>query len=120
MTVEPPPVDGNAFDRSALQLSTAFPTLGVNSQLLELSRNFGSFEAILKGSLSCMVDDGHRRDETLLDSPEIALHIPPTAWGVQYQYSSVAVLFVLASEECDNDEYVRDYDDFLGERKSRG
>ncbi len=41
-------VDGSPDD-SALQLSTALPTLGVRAQLLTLSRNFGSFEAIRAG-----------------------------------------------------------------------
>ncbi len=41
-------VDGSPDD-SALRLSTALPTLGVRAQLLTLSRNFGSFEAIRAG-----------------------------------------------------------------------
>jgi len=41
-------VDGSPDD-SALRLSTALPGLGVRAQLLELSRNFGSFEAIRAG-----------------------------------------------------------------------
>lgn len=41
-------VDGSPDD-SALQLSTALPTLGLRAQLLTLSRNFGSFEAIRAG-----------------------------------------------------------------------
>ena len=41
-------IDGSPDD-SALQLSTALPTLGLRAQLLTLSRNFGSFEAIRAG-----------------------------------------------------------------------
>ena len=41
-------VDGSPDD-SALRLSSALPELGVRAQLLELSRNFGSFEAIRAG-----------------------------------------------------------------------
>lgn len=73
----------------------------------------------LKGSVSCVVDDGKGREEITLDSPEIALHIPPMVWGIQYKYSEDAVLLVLASEEYDADDYIRDYDEFLAERSSR-
>ena len=41
-------VDGSPDD-SALRLSTELPTLGMRAQLLTLSRNFGSFEAIRAG-----------------------------------------------------------------------
>ena len=41
-------VDGSPDD-SALRLSTELPTLGLRAQLLTLSRNFGSFEAIRAG-----------------------------------------------------------------------
>ena len=71
----------------------------------------------LKGRVCCVVDDGKGREEIVLDSPETALHIPPMVWGVQYGYSEDAVLLVLASEEYDPDDYIRDYDAFLAERR---
>lgn len=71
----------------------------------------------LRGSVACVVDDGERREEIALDSPEIALHIPPMVWAVQYKYSADAVLLVLASEVYDPSDYVRDYDEFLALRK---
>jgi UDP-2-acetamido-3-amino-2,3-dideoxy-glucuronate N-acetyltransferase len=67
----------------------------------------------LRGSVACVVDDGSQHEEIALDSPEIALHIPPMVWAVQYKYSEDAVLLVLASEEYDAADYVRDYDEFL-------
>lgn len=71
-----------------------------------------------KGSVRVLADDGKRRDEFLLDAPEVGLHLPPMIWGTQYQYSRDAVLLVFASESYDSEEYVRDYDDFL--RMTRG
>jgi dTDP-4-dehydrorhamnose 3,5-epimerase-like enzyme len=72
----------------------------------------------LKGSVACVVDDGKGREEIALDSPELALHVPPMVWAVQYKYSDDAVLLVLASHEYDADDYIRDYDEFLAERRS--
>lgn len=65
------------------------------------------------GSCSVMVDDGHRREEIRLDAPNIAVYMPPMIWGVQYKYSSDAVLLVFASDPYDADDYIRDYDAFL-------
>jgi UDP-2-acetamido-3-amino-2,3-dideoxy-glucuronate N-acetyltransferase len=69
-----------------------------------------------KGQVAVVADDGERREEFRLDSPEIGVHLPPMVWGVQYRYSSDAVLLVFASEAYDPADYIRDYDDFLAAR----
>jgi UDP-2-acetamido-3-amino-2,3-dideoxy-glucuronate N-acetyltransferase len=77
----------------------------------------------LRGSVNVVVDDGTNREEFVLDSPELALYLPPMIWGIQYKYSSDASLLVLASERYDADDYIRDYEQFLREKglaSSRG
>ena len=76
-------------------------------------RTLHQFIVCLRGSVTCALDDGSRRDEVVLDSAEVGLHIPPMVWGVQYRYSRDATLLVLASDVYDEKEYVRDYDEFL-------
>lgn len=71
------------------------------------------FLVAVKGSVRVVVDDGTRREEVLLDRPNAGLYIPPLIWGIQYRYSSDAVLLVLASEPYDSADYIRDYDQFL-------
>lgn len=71
------------------------------------------FLVCVKGSLSVVLDDGKRRDEVLLDSPLLGLHIPPMVWGIQYRFSADAVLLVLASDPYDPADYIRSYDDYL-------
>lgn len=68
------------------------------------------------GSVAVVVDDGKNRQEVLLDSPELALHIPPMVWGIQYKYTEDAALLVFASEVYDPAGYIRDYAQFLRER----
>lgn len=70
------------------------------------------FLICVKGTCSVALDDGKFRDEVELGSPTIGLHIPPMVWGVQYNYSSDAVLLVLASEVYSADDYIRSYDAF--------
>ena len=60
-----------------------------------------------------VVDDGENREELRLDSPAIGVHVEPMVWGIQYKFSSDALLLVLASEKYDPADYIRDYDEFL-------
>ncbi len=69
------------------------------------------------GAVTCVVDDGRRRQEVLLDSPELALYLPPMVWGIQHNYSADARLLVFASHAYDAADYLRDYDEFLEERR---
>lgn len=69
----------------------------------------------LRGSLRCIVDDGDRRHEVTLDSPDTGLFMPPMTWGSQFDYSHDAVLGVFASLAYDRADYIRDYDTFLTE-----
>jgi UDP-2-acetamido-3-amino-2,3-dideoxy-glucuronate N-acetyltransferase len=66
----------------------------------------------VKGSVSVVVDDGARRAEVVLDTPDRGLYIPRMVWGIQYGYTRDAVLLVLASRTYDADDYIRDYDEF--------
>lgn len=76
-------------------------------------RTLHQFVVCLHGSVRCALDDGVQRDDVLLDSPSVGLHIPPLVWGTQYRYSRDAIMLVLASDVYDADEYIRDYDEFL-------
>ncbi len=67
----------------------------------------------LAGSVRCIVDDGTRRQEVLLDRPGLALYMPAMIWGTQFGYSPDAVLGVFASLQYDGSDYIRDYDEFL-------
>jgi acetyltransferase-like isoleucine patch superfamily enzyme len=71
------------------------------------------FLLCLRGGCSLVVDDGVNREEIVLDSPAIGVHLSPLVWGIQYKYTPDAILLVLASDGYDADDYIRDYDAFL-------
>lgn len=71
------------------------------------------FLIAISGTLSVVVDDGLNRSEVVLDEPNQGIYIPPGIWGVQYQFSKDAVLLVYASHSYEEDDYIRNYDDFL-------
>ena len=65
------------------------------------------------GRVAVMADDGYQRQEVVLEGPDQGIYLPPLTWGVQYKYSSDAVLLVFASHAYDPADYIRDYDTFV-------
>lgn len=65
------------------------------------------------GSVNVILDNGESREEYILSDASVGLYIKPGVWGIQYKYSSDAVLLVLASHGYDSADYIRDYNEFL-------
>ena len=82
-------------------------------------RKCAQFLICIKGSCHAVLDDGANVEEFELNSPAQGLYLPPMVWGVQYQYSRDAVLLVFASEPYESGDYIRNYEEFLLELKSR-
>lgn len=76
-------------------------------------RECHQFLICVRGSCSVVADDGERRIEVLLDAPEKGLYLPPMTWGIQYRYTSDALLLVFASHYYDAADYIRDYAQYL-------
>jgi UDP-2-acetamido-3-amino-2,3-dideoxy-glucuronate N-acetyltransferase len=70
------------------------------------------FLICIRGSCSVVADDGENRQEFLLDKPDLGIYLPPLVWGIQYNYSSDAVLLVFTSDFYDSSDYIRDYLEF--------
>jgi acetyltransferase-like isoleucine patch superfamily enzyme len=71
------------------------------------------FLIAVKGSVHVVADDGERREQFVLDKPNLGLYLPPMTWGIQYKYSEDAVLLVFASDFYDSDDYIREYGAFI-------
>ena len=67
----------------------------------------------VRGGCSIVVDDGRRRAEVTLDRPSLGLLIPPMVWTSQYRHTTDSMLLVLASDQYDPNDYIRDYGEFL-------
>lgn len=78
-------------------------------------RQCEQFLVCVKGAVRAIMDDGTTRDEFLLDSPDVGLHMPAMMWGTQYAYSPDAVLAVFASLPYDSADYIRTYAEFKSE-----
>lgn len=49
----------------------------------------------------------------MLDNPSEGLYVGPGTWREMYDFSERAVLLVLASEYYNEDDYIRDYGEFI-------
>lgn len=75
-----------------------------------------SLEQILvciHGSCKVLLDNGHEKKNVSLEKPYEGLYISNDIWREMYDFSSDAVLLVLASDFYKEEDYIRDYDDFL-------
>lgn len=71
------------------------------------------FLVAIKGSVHVVAFDGRKREEFVLDSATKGLYLPPMTWGIQYKYSSDAMLLVFASHHYDSADYIRSYDEYV-------
>lgn len=65
------------------------------------------------GSFEVVLDDGINKRTVLLNRPFWGLHVPPGIWASEQGFSSGSICLVLASHEYSEDDYIRNYDDFL-------
>ncbi|AWS49991.1 MULTISPECIES: sugar 3,4-ketoisomerase [Providencia] len=81
-------------------------------------KNLQQVAICVKGSCRFVLDDGHNKDEIILDNPNVGLHISNFMWREMHDFSEDCVLIVLASELYDESDYIRDYNIFLKECKN--
>lgn len=72
----------------------------------------------MDGACKFILDDGKNREEVLLNRPDVALYIGKNIWREMHDFSYGCKLVVLASEYYNENEYIRNYDDFLRSLKS--
>lgn len=67
------------------------------------------------GRCRIVLDDGKKREEAWLDTPTKGLYIGNMIWREMHDFSPDCVLLVLASQQYEESDYIRDYQVFLGE-----
>ncbi|NUC50715.1 WxcM-like domain-containing protein [Escherichia coli] len=67
----------------------------------------------LNGSCRFHLDNGREKIDVVLDDPALGLLIEPGVWHEMYDYSKNCILLVLASDIYDENDYIRNYEDFM-------
>ena len=67
----------------------------------------------ISGSFDLIVDDGKAKKTFTLNSPSKAVQMPSGLWRELVNFSSGSVCLVICSSMYDEDDYLRNYQDFL-------
>jgi len=70
------------------------------------------------GSFNVLLDDGENKKIVMLNRPDYGLMVVPGIWRELFEFSSGAICLVLASHKYDNEDYIRQYDEFVHFRTS--
>ncbi|MDD6843934.1 MAG: FdtA/QdtA family cupin domain-containing protein [Prevotellaceae bacterium] len=71
------------------------------------------FIVAASGSFTVTLDDGYTQTSYHLNHPWQGLYVETGVWRTLNDFSSGAVCLVLASDPFEEDDYIRDYNDFL-------
>ncbi len=71
----------------------------------------------ITGSFEVEVFDGKEKTKFFLNQPNVGLHIPPGIWASEINFSGGGICLVLASHEYDENDYIRDYQEYLTYKK---
>lgn len=76
-------------------------------------KNCHQFIIAASGAFEVVLDDGVNKRTVTLNRPFWGLHVPPGVWASEQGFSSGSICLVLASHGYSEDDYIRNYDDFL-------
>ena len=84
-------------------------------------KNLEQILICIHGSCKVRLDNGLEKKVVSLEKPYEGLYISNDMWRQMYDFSEDAVLLVLASDFYHEEDYIRDYDEFIefSRKKSR-
>lgn len=76
-------------------------------------KNLEQILICIHGSCKVLLDNGTEKKVVSLERPYEGLYVPNNMWREMYDFSPDAVLMVLASEVYREEDYIRNYEEFL-------
>ncbi len=67
----------------------------------------------INGSIDIKLENYFGNETYTLNDPSVGLYVGPDNWREMYNFTDNGILLVLASERYDENDYIRDYDDFI-------
>jgi hypothetical protein len=71
------------------------------------------FMVAASGSFDILLNDGKSKKIVTLNRPNFGLHIPPLIWVELLNFSSGAISLNLVSTKYDENDYIRDFNDYI-------
>lgn len=76
-------------------------------------KNLEQILICIHGSCKVLLDNGKEKKKVFLEKPYEGLYVPNNMWREMYDFSPDAVLMCLASDVYNEEDYIRDYEEFL-------
>lgn len=76
-------------------------------------KNLQQFLIALSGSFEVILNDGKTKKTIMLNKPDVGLLIPSGIWRELDNFSSGSVCLVLASDIYEEEDYIRDFNEFV-------
>jgi hypothetical protein len=76
-------------------------------------RECHQFLIAASGSFDVLLDDSKTKRQITLNQPGLALHVLPGIWASEINFSSGAICLVLASDCYNENDYIRNYEDYI-------
>lgn len=67
----------------------------------------------VRGSITIILDNGYNKEEITLDKPNQGLFLDVVMWHKMADFQENTILLVLASENFDETDYIRNYPEFI-------
>ncbi|WP_082798764.1 GNAT family N-acetyltransferase [Chryseobacterium cucumeris] len=111
-------VENNAaFPFNVKRIFYLYDIAGGESRGAHSHKECHQFLIAASGSFEVSLDDGKFKRQVFLNRPDLGLHIPPGIWASEINFSSGAICLVLASHTYNENDYIRNYEDFLNFNK---
>lgn len=86
---------------------------GGESRGAHAHKNLQQLVVAASGAFDVSIHDGINKKTVSLNRPYIGLYLAPGMWREIYNFSSGAICLVLASTVYNENDYIRNYEDFL-------
>lgn len=77
----------------------------------------GEFIVALSGSFDVVLNDGNEEGKYSLNRSDFGLYIPAMIWRKIENFSTGSLAFILSSANCIEDNYIRNFEDFIRLKK---
>lgn len=86
---------------------------GGESRADHANKTLIEFIVALSGSFTVALDDGKEKQKVLLNKPYQGLLVNPMIWRKLEDFSSGAVALVVCSDFYNEEDYIREYDEYI-------
>lgn len=107
-----------SLDFAVKRVYYIYDTLDKYPRGFHAHKNTKQILVCLRGSVSMLMDNGKDKEILKMNKANQAIYIDKMVWHEMHDITNDTIMLVMASEEYQPDDYIRDYEEFLREVKN--